>query len=70
MYIYIYMIIIAARIKYRHCSCYCLLLCFVFLLDDTQKQPLEVFCQKFHKFHRKTPALKSLFNKVASLQLY
>ena len=37
-----------------------------------QKQPPEVFCrkkcsEKFCKFHRKTPVLESLFNKVASL---
>ena len=40
-----------------------------------QKQPSEVFCKKkikrysyrFHKFHRKTPVLKSLFDKAAFL---
>ena len=38
-----------------------------------QKQPPAVFCKKscslkFRKFHRKTPVLESLFNKVAGLQ--
>ena len=38
-----------------------------------QKQPLELFCKKrcsyrFCKFHRKTPLLKSLFNRVPGLQ--
>ena len=36
-----------------------------------QKQPPEVFCKKgvlkFCKFHRKTLALESLFNKIACL---
>ena len=39
---------------------------------DTQKQPPEAFCKKgcswnFDKFHRKTPVLESLFDKVAGL---
>ena len=38
-----------------------------------QKQPLELFkkrcCKKFFKFHRKTILLKSLFNRVAGLQV-
>ena len=39
----------------------------------TQKQPLEVFCgktfsYKIQKFHKKTPMLESLFNKVAGLR--
>ena len=39
-----------------------------------QMQPPVVFCKKgalknFCKFHRKTPVLKSLFNKVASLKV-
>ena len=38
-----------------------------------RKQPPAVFCKKscslkFRKFHRKTPVLESLFNKVAGLQ--
>ena len=38
-----------------------------------QKQPPAVFCKKscslkFRKFHRKTPVLESLLNKVAGLQ--
>ena len=37
-----------------------------------QKQPLEVFCKKryslkFRKFHRKTPVMESLYNKVGNL---
>ena len=37
-----------------------------------QKQPLKVFCKKsfirnFRKFHKKTPMLESLFDKVAAL---
>ena len=39
--------------------------------QDTQKQPLEMFCkkrcsQKFRKFHRKTPVLETPFNKLQS----
>ena len=39
---------------------------------DAQKQPPEAFCKKgcswkFDKFHRKTPVLESLFDKVAGL---
>ena len=38
-------------------------------LKDSQTQPPEVFCKKkcfeiFRKFHRKTPVLESLLNKV------
>ena len=40
-----------------------------------QKQTPEVLCknsfsEKFSKFHRKTPVLESLFNKVAVLKTY
>ena len=40
---------------------------------EPQKQPLELFCkkrcsEKFCKFHRKIPVLKSLFNRVAGLE--
>ena len=40
-----------------------------------QKQPPEVFCKiryslKVCKFHRKTPMLDSLFDKVAGLQAF
>ena len=40
-----------------------------------QKQPLKVFCKKsfirnFRKFHKKTPMLESLFDKVAGLQTF
>ena len=39
-----------------------------------QKQPLEMFCKnrcscKFCRFQRKTPVLKSLFNKVAGPEI-
>ena len=40
-----------------------------------QTQPLEVFCKKrrswkFCKFHKRPPALVSLFNKVAGLMVF
>ena len=40
-----------------------------------QKEPLKVFCKKsfirnFRKFHKKTPMLESLFDKVAGLQTF
>ena len=40
-----------------------------------QKQPPEVFCKKgcsenFFEFHKKTPVLESLFNKVAGLRTW
>ena len=42
------------------------------LLVSLQKQPPEVFCKKvsleIRKFHKKTPVLESLFNKVLDLQ--
>ena len=43
-----------------------------FLYWNIRKQPPEMFCrirclQKFRKFHRKTPVLEPLFNKVAGL---
>ena len=39
--------------------------------QDTQKQPLEMFCkkrcsQKFRKFYRKAPVLETPFNKLQS----
>ena len=42
--------------------------------EHYQKQPPELFCkkscsEKIRKFHRKTPVLETLFNKVAD-QLY
>ena len=42
---------------------------------DFPKQPPVVFCKKrcskkFRKFHRKTPMLESLFNKVAGLKAW
>ena len=45
---------------------------FFFLYFNLRKQPEEVFCGKrcsgkFRKFHRKTPALESLFHKVVGL---
>ena len=40
-----------------------------------KQQPSEVFCktrysQKVEKFHRKTPVLESVFNKVADIKAY
>ena len=47
--------------------------CRCFLRDHTFKEPFAHVLQnrcsyKFHKFHRKTPVLESLFNKVAAPQ--
>ena len=41
---------------------------------QVEKQPPDVFCknrysEKIRKFHRKTPVLESLFNKVAGLRV-
>ena len=45
----------------------------IIYIYEIQKQQPEAFCKKrfskiFRKFHRKTPVLESLFNKVAGLQ--
>ena len=44
------------------------------IIKIPQKQPPKVFCKKrcsqnFRKFHRKTPVLECLFNKVATATL-
>ena len=48
---------------------------FFLLYFNLRKQPPEIFCrkrclQKLRKFHRKTPVLESLFNKVAGLRAW